>query len=191
MSPARPRRPRPTSPHPRRPRSPPPRHPPPQRCRQRAHRQQPRTPRQTKLLPPPAARRHPRRRHRGPRSRSQTPWRQRPRSGQHAPPPPPPPPRPASTSSDRTGWQRDHRGAQRTRADLSVRADGIEVGRTTADGQGAWALVLAEPLPPGPHVLTLRQRAAEGQELASVGSVLMTVPGQTQAPPHRCRRSPC
>jgi hypothetical protein len=63
-------------------------------------------------------------------------------------------------------------------ADLSIRADGVEVGRTTADGQGAWALVLAQPLPPGPHVLTLREHTAEGRELASIGAVLMTVPGQ-------------
>ena len=67
-------------------------------------------------------------------------------------------------------------------ADVSVRADGIEVGHTTADRQGAWAMVLAQPLPPGPHVLTLREHTAGGQELASAGSVLMAVPGQGPSP---------
>jgi nucleoid-associated protein YgaU len=68
-------------------------------------------------------------------------------------------------------------------AEVSVRTDGVEIGHATADGQGAWALVLAQPLPPGAHVLTLREHTPAGQDLASVGSVEMAVPEQGPAAP--------
>ena len=61
-------------------------------------------------------------------------------------------------------------------AEVSILSDGAEIGHATADGQGAWALTLATPLPPGPHALTLHERTAAGQLLASEGSVLMAVP---------------
>src|SRR5271165_5050275 len=68
-------------------------------------------------------------------------------------------------------------------AEVSIRSDGTEIGHATADGQGAWALTLTEPLPPGPHDLTLREHTTGGQELASLGSVLMAVPERGPAPP--------
>jgi nucleoid-associated protein YgaU len=68
-------------------------------------------------------------------------------------------------------------------AEVSIRSDGTEIGHATADGQGAWALTLTEPLPPGPHALTLREHTAAGQELASLGSVLMAVPERGPAAP--------
>jgi hypothetical protein len=61
-------------------------------------------------------------------------------------------------------------------AEVTILSDGAEVGQATADGQGAWALTLATPLPSGPHALTLHERTAAGQLLASEGSVLMAVP---------------
>jgi len=68
-------------------------------------------------------------------------------------------------------------------AEVSIRSDGTEIGHATADGQGAWALTLTGPLPPGPHALTLREHTAAGQELASLGSVLMAVPEHGPAAP--------
>jgi hypothetical protein len=61
-------------------------------------------------------------------------------------------------------------------AEVTILSDGAEIGQATADGQGAWALTLATPLPSGPHALTLHERTAAGQLLASEGSVLMAVP---------------
>ena len=61
-------------------------------------------------------------------------------------------------------------------AEVTVLSDGAEIGQATADVQGAWALTLTTPLPPGPHALTLHERTAAGQTLASEGSVLMAVP---------------
>jgi nucleoid-associated protein YgaU len=61
-------------------------------------------------------------------------------------------------------------------AEVTILSDGAEIGQATADGQGAWVLTLATPLPPGPHALTLHERTAAGQLLASEGSVLMAVP---------------
>jgi len=68
-------------------------------------------------------------------------------------------------------------------AEVSILSDGVEIGRATADGQGAWVLTLTTPLPPGPHALTLRERTAAGQLLASEGSVLMAVPLPSPAAP--------
>jgi hypothetical protein len=61
-------------------------------------------------------------------------------------------------------------------AEVTILSDGAEIGQATTDGQGAWALTLTTPLPPGPHALTLHERTAAGQTLASEGSVLMAVP---------------
>jgi nucleoid-associated protein YgaU len=68
-------------------------------------------------------------------------------------------------------------------AQVSVLSDGAEIGHATADRQGAWALVLTTPLPGGPHELTLHERTASGQQLASQGSVLMSVPEPSPAAP--------
>ena len=61
-------------------------------------------------------------------------------------------------------------------AEVTILSDGAEIGQATTDRQGAWALTLTTPLPPGPHALTLHERTAAGQTLASEGSVLMAVP---------------
>jgi nucleoid-associated protein YgaU len=61
-------------------------------------------------------------------------------------------------------------------AEVSILADGVEIGHTTANGQGTWAVTPDAPLPAGAHTLTLREHTAAGQEVASLGSVLMTVP---------------
>jgi len=63
-------------------------------------------------------------------------------------------------------------------ADVSILADGAEIGRATANGQGTWVLTPTTPLPAGAHTLTLKEHTPTGQEIASQGSVLMTVPGQ-------------
>jgi hypothetical protein len=68
-------------------------------------------------------------------------------------------------------------------AEVSILSDGAEIGHATADGQGAWVLTLTTPLPPGPHALTLHERTAAGQLLASEGSVLMAVPLPSPAAP--------
>jgi hypothetical protein len=68
-------------------------------------------------------------------------------------------------------------------ADLSVRSDGVDIGRATIDGQGAWALTLDHKLPAGPHALTLHEHTAVGQDMVSEGSVLMTAPGTGEATP--------
>ncbi len=61
-------------------------------------------------------------------------------------------------------------------AEITVLSDGTEIGRATANDQGAWALTPTAPLPPGPHALTLQEHTTAGQLLASEGSVLMSVP---------------
>ncbi len=68
-------------------------------------------------------------------------------------------------------------------AEVSVRSDGVEIGRATADSQGAWALSLDQKLLPGSHALTLREHTASGPEIASEGSVLMSVPERGPAAP--------
>ncbi len=61
-------------------------------------------------------------------------------------------------------------------AKVAILSDGVEIGHATADGQGAWALTLNQPLLPGPHALTLNESTASGPQVASSGSVLMAVP---------------
>jgi nucleoid-associated protein YgaU len=61
-------------------------------------------------------------------------------------------------------------------AKVAILSDGVEIGHAIADGQGAWALTLDQPLIAGPHALTLREHTATGPEIASQGSVLMAVP---------------
>jgi hypothetical protein len=61
-------------------------------------------------------------------------------------------------------------------AEVSILADGVEIGHTTATGQGTWVVLPEAPLPPGAHTLTLQERTPAGQHVASQGSVLMTVP---------------
>ena len=61
-------------------------------------------------------------------------------------------------------------------AEVTILSDGTEIGRATANDQGAWALTPTAPLPPGPHALTLQEHTTAGQLLASEGSVLMSVP---------------
>ncbi len=61
-------------------------------------------------------------------------------------------------------------------AAVSIRSDGAELGRVTADGHGAWVFGPTDPLPSGSHTLTLRELTQSGQEIASEGSVLMMVP---------------
>ena len=70
-------------------------------------------------------------------------------------------------------------------AKVAILSDGVEIGHVTADGQGAWALTLNQPLLPGPHALTLSESTASGPQLASAGSVLMAVPepGPTPSQP--------
>jgi len=70
-------------------------------------------------------------------------------------------------------------------AKVAILSDGVEIGHVTADGQGAWALTLNQPLLPGPHALTLSESTASGPQLASAGSVLMAVPepGPTSSQP--------
>jgi nucleoid-associated protein YgaU len=61
-------------------------------------------------------------------------------------------------------------------ADVSVVADGVEIGHTIANGQGTWAVTPIAPLPSGAHALTLQERTPAGEVVASQGSVLMAVP---------------
>jgi hypothetical protein len=78
-------------------------------------------------------------------------------------------------------------------AKVAVLSDGVEIGHATADGQGAWALTLSQPLLPGPHALTLREHTDSGPEIASQGSVLLAVPGRGPAasqPPLAVRTTP-
>jgi nucleoid-associated protein YgaU len=66
-------------------------------------------------------------------------------------------------------------------ASITIRSDGTELGRVTADGQGSWAFGPTEVLPPGSHALTLSERTPAGQDVASAGSVLMMVPDRQVA----------
>jgi len=68
-------------------------------------------------------------------------------------------------------------------AEVSIRADGAEVGHTTADRQGAWVLALSQPLAAGPHTLTLDEHSGSGPDVLGQGSVLLAVPerGPAQA----------
>jgi nucleoid-associated protein YgaU len=66
-------------------------------------------------------------------------------------------------------------------ATVSIRSDGAEIGHVTADEHGAWVLGPTDPLSPGSHTVTLRELTQSGREVASEGSVLMTVPARGAA----------
>lgn len=68
-------------------------------------------------------------------------------------------------------------GAAAPNADVVLKLDGQEIGRTTANDDGAFVIVLEKPLPPGSGALTLDATApGEPAATASAQSVAVIVP---------------
>jgi nucleoid-associated protein YgaU len=68
-----------------------------------------------------------------------------------------------------------------------LRANGREIGRVRADGQGQFVFTGAPPLPPGAHEITLAALDQAGREIAGVGAVEAVIaapppPAVAQAP---------
>jgi nucleoid-associated protein YgaU len=61
-------------------------------------------------------------------------------------------------------------------AEIVVRANGREIGRTTANDRGEWVLVLESRLTPGSHELTLESRGSDGVVLLAENVVVVVVP---------------
>lgn len=61
-------------------------------------------------------------------------------------------------------------------AEIVVRANGREIGRTTANNRGEWVLVLESRLAPGSHELTLESRGSDGVVLLAENVVVVVVP---------------
>lgn len=61
-------------------------------------------------------------------------------------------------------------------AEIVVRANGREIGRTTANDRGEWVLVLDSRLTPGSHELTLESRGSDGVVLLAENVVVVVVP---------------
>ena len=68
-------------------------------------------------------------------------------------------------------------------AEVRIEEGGHEIGRALADRGGQWVFVPSQPLAPGARALTLTERAQDGQERRSEGSVLLAVPARGQAEP--------
>ncbi len=69
-------------------------------------------------------------------------------------------------------------------SEIRILDGGQEIGRADVGPDGAWVFVPAKPLPSGARALTLVERTPKGQELSSLGSVLLVVPerGPSGAP---------
>jgi nucleoid-associated protein YgaU len=68
-----------------------------------------------------------------------------------------------------------------------LRANGREIGRVRADGQGQFVFTGAPPLPPGAHEITLAALDQAGREIAGIGAVEAVIaapppPAVAQAP---------
>ena len=67
-------------------------------------------------------------------------------------------------------------------AEVSVKANGEVVGTATADSNGEWVAVLANPLKPGNIEITLTAKNPDGSTKDSVQSVAVSVPEQSDKP---------
>ena len=65
---------------------------------------------------------------------------------------------------------------------VEILANGEVVGTATADANGEWVAVLAEPLKPGNIQITLRATNPDGSVKDSVQSVAVSVPAKADAP---------
>jgi len=65
---------------------------------------------------------------------------------------------------------------------VEILANGEVVGTATADANGEWVAVLAEPLKPGNIQITLRATNPDGSVKESTQSVAVSVPANTDAP---------
>ena len=61
-------------------------------------------------------------------------------------------------------------------AEVVLRANGREIGRTRADAQGQWVMAGAAPLVPGAQEITVATVDGAGREIAGVGAVVAVVP---------------
>ena len=66
-------------------------------------------------------------------------------------------------------------------AEIILRQGDVEIGRTRADDHGEWVFLPSEPMRPGALELTVRQRTADGQEVAGDTSVVLVVPERATA----------
>jgi len=68
-------------------------------------------------------------------------------------------------------------------AEVSVYANGDEIGETTADGRGDWTLIVEAPLDEGDQELTIRSTDANGWTATSEQVVVIAVPDREGALP--------
>ncbi|MDE1897261.1 MAG: LysM peptidoglycan-binding domain-containing protein [Rhodospirillales bacterium] len=65
-------------------------------------------------------------------------------------------------------------------ASVTVKDGDTVIGTATADSQGAFVLIPANPLPPGSHEITLSETLPNGQVLSGTQSASISVPGNGQ-----------
>jgi len=68
-------------------------------------------------------------------------------------------------------------------ARILLKSDGATIAKADADMRGEWALLISTPLAPGDHRLVLVAALPDGRGVASVDSVVVSIPRQPVARP--------
>ena len=63
---------------------------------------------------------------------------------------------------------------------ISIEGDGTKIAETTADGEGAWTIVLEKPLPTGDHSLALRATSPDGTQALTAQSLVQVAVAQKE-----------